>query len=62
MPSEHECSLCGLPVDLTKAKSDEDGRPVHESCYAGVLLDGLVKVRNYEGPDRRREPRFDENF
>jgi hypothetical protein len=52
--NEHECSLCGLPVDLTRAKTDEGGQPVHESCYASVLLDGLVKVRTYDGPERRR--------
>jgi hypothetical protein len=57
MPNKHECSLCGIAVDLSTAKADEAGRPVHESCYAGVLLDGLVKCRIYEGPERRQAPR-----
>jgi hypothetical protein len=57
MPNEHECSLCGLSVDLSAAKTNEEGRLVHEFCYTGVLLDGLVKSRVYEGPERRREPR-----
>jgi hypothetical protein len=27
------CAICDKPVPLETAKSDEDGRPVHEQCY-----------------------------
>ena len=27
------CALCNEPVDLRAAKTDEDGRAVHEECY-----------------------------
>ena len=28
-----DCSLCNKPVDLTTAKTDGNGRAVHEECY-----------------------------
>ena len=31
------CSICNLPVPLSIAKTDEDGRAIHENCY-------LVKI------------------
>jgi len=27
------CYLCSKPVQLETAKTDEDGRAVHEECY-----------------------------
>ena len=27
------CSICGKPVDLETAKTDDDGKAVHEECY-----------------------------
>ena len=27
------CSICNGPVDLRVAKTDEDGKGVHEECY-----------------------------
>jgi hypothetical protein len=27
------CSICNEPVDLKTAKTDEDGKSVHEECY-----------------------------
>jgi hypothetical protein len=27
------CSICDEPVDLKTAKTDEDGKRVHEECY-----------------------------
>jgi hypothetical protein len=27
------CSICNGPVDLRTAKTDEDGKSVHEDCY-----------------------------
>ena len=28
-----KCSICNEPVELEAAKTDEDGRAVHEECY-----------------------------
>jgi len=28
------CSLCNEPVELETSKTDEDGKAVHEECYA----------------------------
>ena len=28
------CAICFQPIDLKKSKTDEEGRPVHEDCYA----------------------------
>jgi hypothetical protein len=28
------CSLCNEPVDLRTAKTDENGKAIHEQCYA----------------------------
>jgi hypothetical protein len=32
------CSICFKPVDLTDCKIDENGRPIHETCFATKLL------------------------
>lgn len=38
------CSICHISVRLETAKSDEDGRPVHEECYLRSLMqDGKSK-------------------
>ena len=34
MNHELLCAICFQPVDLKNSKNDEDGRPVHEDCYA----------------------------
>ncbi len=35
MNREFLCAICFQPIDLTKkCKTDEDGRPVHDSCYS----------------------------
>jgi hypothetical protein len=34
------CSICFQPVNLNEYKIDEDGRAVHEACYAEMLLYG----------------------
>jgi len=31
------CSICNLPVPLNSAKTDEDGKAVHEDCYLTKL-------------------------
>jgi hypothetical protein len=33
-PDMFFCSICGKPVDLCTALTDDDGRTVHEECYA----------------------------
>lgn len=34
MNHELLCAICFQPIVLDKSKNDEDGRPVHEDCYA----------------------------
>ena len=33
LPDLIYCVECLLPVNLEEAKTDSDGKPVHESCY-----------------------------
>ena len=33
-PTIFNCSLCNKPVDLKTAKTNEEGKAVHEECYA----------------------------
>jgi hypothetical protein len=44
------CSICFQPINLDECKIDEDGRPVHERCYAERLL--------YVSP--KKKPRHEE--
>ena len=37
MPTEYMCALCSKPVSLEEDKIDENGKPVHEDCYAKSL-------------------------
>ena len=39
--SEFRCSLCNEPVELETAKTDEDGKVVHEECYV-IWIRGLL--------------------
>ncbi len=32
------CSICFKSIGLEACKIDEDGRPVHEKCYAARML------------------------
>lgn len=32
------CSICFKSVSLEDCKIDEDGRPIHETCYATSVL------------------------
>ena len=34
MIREWLCSICFQPIELKKSKTDENGRSVHEECYA----------------------------
>ena len=36
-PRSATCAICNRPCDLTTCKSDEQGHPVHEHCYATSL-------------------------
>lgn len=31
------CSICNGPLDLKIAKTDEDGKGVHEDCYVRTI-------------------------
>ena len=33
-----KCSICNEPVELKTAKTDEDGKAVHEDCYVGRMM------------------------
>jgi hypothetical protein len=35
------CSICSQSVVLETAKTDENGKPVHEDCYIKRLLAAL---------------------
>ena len=37
--SEPMCAMCGKPIMLESAKTDERGNPVHEACYLQKVLD-----------------------
>jgi hypothetical protein len=43
------CGICDRPVKLETAKTDEQGKPVHEGCY-------LLKI-NVKGKKKRGESR-----
>ena len=32
------CSICNGALELEKAKTDDDGKPVHEECYANKII------------------------
>ena len=32
------CAICNEPVELETAKTDEDGKAVHEECYVGRIM------------------------
>jgi hypothetical protein len=32
------CAICGQPVGLEAANTDEDGQAVHEGCYSSKLM------------------------
>jgi hypothetical protein len=34
---EPSCILCAKPIDLEAANTDEQGRAVHENCYAALI-------------------------
>jgi hypothetical protein len=32
------CAICGKPVRLEESKTDDNGKPVHEECYANKIV------------------------
>jgi len=36
------CDLCGQPVDLRTAKTDEDGKAVHDECYLLSMKGAMI--------------------
>jgi len=53
------CSICFQPINLGQCKTDEDGRFVHEKCYADRLLFTPPKKKAYhEGHWRGMAWRF----
>ncbi len=47
------CSICFKGISLEDCKIDEDGRPVHENCYATRVLYTLPSA----GKLARKRPR-----
>jgi hypothetical protein len=33
-----KCSICNEPVELETAKTDQDGKAVHEECYVSRIM------------------------
>jgi hypothetical protein len=42
------CSLCNEPVEVETAKTDENGRAIHEECYVLKML-GQAKAPRTRG-------------
>jgi hypothetical protein len=32
------CSICNEPVEINTAKTDEDGKAIHEECYVMIII------------------------
>jgi hypothetical protein len=39
------CPRCSEPVRLEDAKTDEDGRAIHEDCYYAILQETTLMTR-----------------
>jgi hypothetical protein len=49
--SRIRCNLCGKPLSLTSdTVADEDGKPVHESCYVRRTLPSKASQGQEEAP------------
>ena len=42
-----ECGICHEPVDLRTAKTNDEGQPVHEECYA-MKMKNNPPTENFE--------------
>jgi hypothetical protein len=38
VPEAPLCSFCGKPVEILTAKTDENGKSIHEVCYVRKML------------------------
>lgn len=36
-PSSVLCQICGKSIPIATAKTDEDGKAIHEECYAALM-------------------------
>ena len=43
---ELNCTICGQPLDLRTARTDDYGKPIHSGCYTSRAV----------LPDDRQEP------
>ena len=43
------CSFCFQPIDLNSCKIDEDGRAVHENCYAIKVASMVAQKKRPSG-------------
>jgi hypothetical protein len=41
------CSICGKPVPLQECKSNDNGHPVHEDCYAAEAVGTRAKAASH---------------
>lgn len=48
------CSICFVPINLDKCKTDEGGRPVHAECQAMRELYLATRQRT-----KRNKPRYE---
>lgn len=39
------CAICEVPVKLERCKIDEDGEPVHDTCYVKKLVERTPSKR-----------------
>jgi hypothetical protein len=46
MSNQYMCALCQKPVALENIKTDENGQPVHEDCYAQTLAPSSEKTES----------------
>ena len=46
------CSICNKPVDLETAKTDDDGKTVHEECYVMQIMLRTVSGRLIKAVER----------
>jgi hypothetical protein len=43
------CPICNEPVEINTAKTDENGKAVHEDCYLKAIKEKIAADRR--GPD-----------
>ena len=46
------CSICAVPLPLETSRTDEDGRGVHEECYARRIISGFRKATSRQLPEK----------